>query len=55
MANKKSLSGYDTCGIALCWIGAASVAFIAKDGLVAIIALASSYYLSKWIITKESY
>ncbi len=54
MAYKKGLSTPDTCGIAFCWIGAVGVAFVANDVFVAIIAVAAAYYLSKWIILKES-
>jgi hypothetical protein len=37
--------------LAACWAGAAAVAFFIKEPIVAIIALACAYYLSKAIVT----
>lgn len=47
----KNLSFKDIMGLAVCWTGAASVTYFDKgDGVTALIAVASAYYLSKWII-----
>ena len=50
----RNLSVMDVVGIAVSWTGAAAVALTLKpiDGLVAIIAIASAYYLAKWVILK---
>jgi len=49
----KNLNLADVAGIALSWIGAGIIAYIAKDGVVAVVCVAAAYYLSKWIILKE--
>jgi hypothetical protein len=55
MASQKYNLGFgDVCGLLLCWAGVATVALITKDGFIAIICVASGYYLSKWIILKKS-
>ena len=50
----QNLSCTDVVGIGLSWAGAATVTYFAKDGVVAVIAIAASYYLAKWIILKKS-
>ena len=49
----KNLSVVDCIAIAVSWIGVASIAFLAKDVVVAIICIAAAYYLAKWIILKK--
>ena len=50
----KNLSLVDVVGITVSWAGAAAIAITLKpmDGLVAIVAIAASYYLAKWVILK---
>lgn len=54
MTSIKNLSVVDVITIAVAWAGAAAVVFILKpvDGLVAIVAISSAYYLAKWVILK---
>ncbi|MEK7117995.1 MAG: hypothetical protein AAB869_00100 [Patescibacteria group bacterium] len=49
----KNLSVVDCIAIAVSWIGVASIAFLAKDVVVAIICIAAAYYLAKWIILRK--
>ena len=49
----QNLTVTDVVGIALCWTGAAMVTYFANDAVVAVIAIAASYYLAKWIILKK--
>jgi len=49
----KNLTGWDVVGILVCWGGAGTVAYFIRDPIVGIICLASTYYLSKWIIMKS--
>jgi len=50
----RNLSVTNVVGIAVSWAGAAAVVLTLKpiDGLVAIIGIASAYYLAKWVILK---
>ena len=50
----KNLSLLDVIGITISWAGAAAIAITLKpvDGLVVIVAIASAYYLAKWVILK---
>ena len=54
MSSIKSLALVDVVGIAVSWAGAVAIAITLKplDGLVAIVAIASAYYLAKWVILK---
>ena len=54
MPSIKNLSVVDVIGIAVSWAGAAAIVITLKpvDGLVAIVAIASAYYLAKWVILK---
>ena len=49
----KSLTLTDVAAIAVSWTGAGVITYFAKDALVAIICIAASYYLAKWIILKK--
>jgi len=50
----KNLSVVDVVGIAVSWAGAAAIAILLRpvDSLVAIVAIAASYCLAKWVILK---
>jgi hypothetical protein len=49
----KNLSIADCIAVAVSWTGVATIAFLAKDGIVAIICVAAAYYLAKWVILKK--
>lgn len=48
-----NLSGFDVAALFVCWSGAAGVAWISKEPVVIVVALAAAYYLAKWIILKK--
>lgn len=59
MPTIKNLSVVGVIAIAIAWAGAAAIVFTLKPvyglpvyGLVAIVAIASAYYLAKWVILK---
>ena len=49
----KNLSVVDCIARAVSWIGVASIAFLVKNVVVAIICIAAAYYLAKWIILRK--
>ena len=51
---KKGLSLVDVVTVAVAWAGAAGIALLVMDPLVAIICIASAYYLAKWIILEKN-
>lgn len=54
MSPIKNLTVVDVVGIAVSWVGAAAIVILLKpvDPLVAVVAIASAYYLAKWVIIK---
>lgn len=47
------LTAGDVAGIALSWVGAATIVYLTKDALVAIVCVIAAYHLTKHIILKE--
>ena len=48
-----NLNSVDVVAILTCWSGAAAVAYVSENSVVAVIAIAAAYYLAKWIILKS--
>ncbi len=49
----KTLGIGDVAGLVAIWAGAATIAFFLKDGVVAIVCLATAYYASKLVVLKK--
>ena len=46
------LNRMDDVVVVVCWAGAAAVAYLSANALVAVISIAAAYYLAKWVILK---